>query len=598
MPEKYQVTGNEYLSVPTLRESDAAVEGITFLHMGAKGMIGLGGDGKRPLLAPVLTAGERAVPLTGLAWTRDHYWIPGFTMVHGSLRMRGTVFCPLGERAFFYRLEVENLDGNPVTCSAGLEGCWAETLHEVNESKRITGEKTLSDSQWNHCFVIEMRAGFPLFALAPNGDEPMTERHQQRPDGTVDFSLRRTWTLQPGETAAADFIFGIGFEEVSAATAAKEVWRRGYAVLYGETVAWLTARERKIPDLALCRICNTNMFFNFFYASGMTLDTEELVLMTSRSPRYYVSCAYWDRDSLLWSFPSILMADPAYAREILRYVFTRQNRNVGVHSRYIDGTVLEPGFELDELCAPALALERYTAATGDDSLYALPYVREGIHRILKILQTKKHPQEALYETFLQPSDDLCAYPYLTYDNVLVWRMLTDLAARLGDTALERQAEAVREAVLRLCVQEREGKRFFCWSTDLNGHYDVYDEPPGSLQLMPYYGLCDADDPVYRNTVSMIRDEKYPYSFAHKPIAEIGCAHAPHPWVLAVANSLLCGYEVTGRRHLLLTEMDNGVACESVDEVTGECVTGAAFATCAGYLAYAIDTAFGARGTAV
>jgi hypothetical protein len=39
-------------------------------------------------------------------------------------------------------------------------------------------------------------------------------------------------------------------------------------------------------------------------------------------------------------------------------------------------------------------------------------------------------------------------------------------------------------------------------------------------------------------------------------------------------------------------MDNGIACESVHEETGECETGEAFATCAGFLAYALDTAFG------
>ena len=49
-----------------------------------------------------------------------------------------------------------------------------------------------------------MRAGFPLFALAPNGETPMDERHEQRSDGAVLFSLSRTWTLQPVETAAIE----------------------------------------------------------------------------------------------------------------------------------------------------------------------------------------------------------------------------------------------------------------------------------------------------------------------------------------------------------------------------------------------------------
>ena len=34
-------------------------------------------------------------------------------------------------------------------------------------------------------------------------------------------------------------------------------------------------------------------------------------------------------------------------------------------------------------------------------------------------------------------------------------------------------------------------------------------------------------------------------------------------------------------------MDNGMACESVNEDTGECETGEAFATCAGFLSYAL-----------
>ena len=85
------------------------------------------------------------------------------------------------------------------------------------------------------------------------------------------------------------------------------------------------------------------MFFCLFYSTGLTLDTEERVLVTSRSPRYYVSAAYWDRDSLLWSFPTLLDADHELAREALLYAFGRQARNIGTHSRYIDGTVLEPG---------------------------------------------------------------------------------------------------------------------------------------------------------------------------------------------------------------------------------------------------------------
>ena len=592
MKEKYQATGNEYLSLPTLRESDGAVEGLPFLHMGAKGMLELRGLENTPLLRPTVTVDGRETALESLRWERDRCWIPTFCAKAGVCTVTGTVLFPLNERAFFYRLKVRNNGQSPVRCGAGLAGCWAQTLHVVNESKPVGGQTFLLESNWNHHFVMEMRAGLPLFAWAPIFEDAVKECSGQAADGTIEFALDREWELKPCEEAAVDFIFGLGHEEVAASTSAKELMRRGFDQMLKETRAWLARRERQLADKKLKEILNTNMFFSFFFASGRTLDTEEFVLMTSRSPRYYVSCAYWDRDSLLWCFPAILMADREYAREVLKYVFTRQMRNAGIHSRFIDGTVLEPGFELDELCAPLIALEKYVHITGDDAFLRKAYIQDGIWHILRVLSTKKHAELELYETFLQPTDDMHVYPYLTYDNVLVWRVLTDMSKRLSRPDLGERARRMREDILRYFIKERDGKRFFCWSADLNGRYDVYDEPPGSLLLLPYYGFCEPYDPVYVNTSAMIRDPAYRYSFAGKPIAEIGCAHAPHPWVLSIANSLLCGHRETAKEHLLRTPMDNGFACESVHEETGECATGEAFATCAGFLAYALDTAFG------
>ena len=594
MKEKYQVTGNEYLSLPTLRERDGAIEGLTFLHMGAKGMLELKGDKSTPLMCPFVTLDGREEAIEKFSWNREHCWIPSFSSQAGTLKVTGTLLCPLNERAFFYRLKLRNEGHSSVRCGAGLKGLWAQTLHEVNESKPVGGQAFLLKSNWNHHFVMEMRAGLPLFAWAPIFEDAVKEYSEQAEDGSVRFTLKREWNLAPNEEAAVDYIFGLGYEEVAASTSAKELLRRGFDKMLSETRAWLAKRERQIADKKLKEILNTNMFFSFFFASGRTLDSEEFVLMTSRSPRYYVSCAYWDRDSLLWSFPAILMADREYAREILKYVFTKQIRNVGVHSRFIDGTVLEPGFELDELCAPLIALEKYLTSTGDESLLHEVYIQDGIRHILRVLDTKKHPELELYETFLQPTDDTHVYPYLTYDNMLVWRVLTDLSKRLSRPELLTRAECVREAILQHFIKEQDGKRFFCWSADMTGKFDVYDEPPGSLLLLSFYGLCKADDPVYLNTCAMIRDPGYRFSFAGKPIAEIGCAHAPHPWVLSIANSLLCGHKETAKEHLLRTDMDNGIACESVHEETGECTTGEAFATCAGFLAYALNTAFGQK----
>ena len=591
METRYQVTGNEYVSLPAIRESDGAVEGISCLYMSVKGMIEM--TGKDGFIRPFLQCDGAAAALAP-AWQREHCWIPSFFSNRAGIAFRCTYLTPMGERGFGLRLEAKNETPAAHEIRIGVDGSWDETLHTVNESIPLTAGKSVKKSGWNHMFVFQQVPGTPLIAFAPivGDDQPYSHIDQGAAweQHGFAYSIHKTACLQPGEGMRLDVFFGVGYEEVAAAASAKEMLRQGFGALRERTVSWLSAREKRAADAKIETLLNTNLFFAFFFASGRTIDTEELCMMTSRSPRYYVSAAYWDRDSLLWAFPAIVEANPVYARELLLSVFHRQRRNFGVHSRYIDGTVLEPGFELDELCAPVTALERYIEKTQDAAILRCAEIHEALEGILQKLTARKHPTMDLYSTFLQPTDDMHNYPYLTYDNVLVWKALHALSRWLDRPELAEQAEKVREAIRTNCVFEHEGKNIFAWSVDLNGHWDLYDEPPGSLQLLPFYGFCAADDPIWRATVSRIRDESYPLSFAGHPIAEIGCKHAPHPWILSICNSLLSGHREEALRHLQATRMDNGIACESVDEDTGVCTTGAAFATCAGFLAFSLCTA--------
>ena len=594
----YYVTGNEYVSLPTIRETDGAIEGLSFLHMGAKGMIEMCGTLEKPLLKPFLQINQKETQLTNMKWHRLHYWIPAFTATAGDIEVEGLILTPIDERGFGYRLKVRN-HGAGTDIRLGLRGTWAETKHSINESKPVEVKKNLYPSGWNHCHVMDLRPDLSLFAFAPI----YTERPEQCPIRSefektgeeIHFRLELPAAVAPEDCVEACFWFGLGFEEVAAATSAKEMLRQGFDRELEKTCRWLEARERTVGDSGLDETLNVNLFFSYFFGGGKTLDSEEFVLVTSRSPRYYVSAAYWDRDSLLWSFPAILLADPETARQMLHYVFTRQIRNVGIHSRFIDGTLLEPGFELDELCAPVIALFCYVEHTGDTAILQSQWVRDGLEHILKRLKTRRHPDVELYETFLQPTDDLRVYPYLTYDNVLVCCSLRKLAGYFPEYAeLEAEADFVEAAIVHHCIKKKDGKQMFAWSVDLAGNWDVYDEPPGSLLLLPHYGFCSQADPVWQQTVDIIRRKDYPYSFADCPIAEIGCPHAPHPWVLSIANSLLSGKREEARKHLALCKLDNGIACESVDEYTGKSATGDAFATCAGFLAFAIDTAFAGK----
>lgn len=600
---KFLPTGNDFVALPTVRATDAGIDSFNFLHMGFHGLIEMGGDppggqaiggGGRPLLQPFVRVDGREARLEGLVWERLGGWIPSFHVRAGEVEVVGVYLTPVDQRGFVTRLSVKlprSAVPAPHDITVGFDGYWGCTRHTINESKPLEGSRYHYISTWSQGPVLDFRSTASIFALAP-----LLDQGEFAPAGAPErFGVFRPIRLMPGEEVAFTVFWGVGQEEVGAVTAAREMQRTGYPRLLGQTLDWLKARHRATGDAALDRVLNLNLLFNRLYASGRCLDTEEPVSVTSRSPRYYVSAAYWDRDALYWSFPGLLVCDPEYAREVLvSYVFGRQVRNAGIHSRYIDGTVLEPGFELDELVAPLLAVEEYVATTGDRSVLDDAAVTAGCQRILKTLATKKHPSFDLYETFLLPTDDVPVYPYCTYDNVLVWKAL-GAAARLGlggegaSDALAAQAERVRQAIWAHCVKEGQ----FAWEVDLQGHYRFYDEPPGSLQLLPVHGFCAWDDPTYQNTLRHIRSEEYHHSFAGCAFAELGCSHAEHPWVLSAANSLLLPFQREQARDLILrAPMDDGIACESIDENTGECRTGAAFATCAGRLAASIWAAFG------
>jgi len=595
MSEQFIPTGNERISIPKLDMGDGAIHDFTFLHMVWKGLIDVRGNENAPLMKPFIAQGGEEIPYEIVGWRREGYWIPVFNARADLFGIKGIIMAPVEERGFVYRLEVKNTSDMDQIVELGLSGCWGETYHCINEDKVIDAQKYAYISGWNDNLIFDLRCGVGLFSFAPMTSHP-AETVYYAVNKDIHYRISCRITIPAGEERCVDFYWGIGFEEVASATSAKEMLRKGFERLYDDTLEWLKKRSHHFREDKISELYNVNLFFNFFFATGITLDTEELVLVTSRSPRYYVSAAYWDRDSLLWSFPAILQSDAEYARDMLDYVFTRQIKNVGIHSRYIDGTVLEPGFELDELCAPVIALYNYIRVSNDKDYLTEPHVMKGIRRILNVLRSKKHPEIDLYETFLQPTDDMHVYKYITYDNVLVWLVFNHIAELYRDvfppcelTALRENARKVREAIQTHCVKLHEGRRIFAWSVDLEGNYDVYDEPPGSLQLLAHLGFCDRSDEVFLNTVDIIRDKNYPYSFADSNFPETGCPHAPHPWVLSIANSLLYGRVDHCLDILRRIKMDNLIACESVDENTGECVTGAAFATCAGFLAYTMRT---------
>jgi len=128
-------------------------------------------------------------------------------------------------------------------------------------------------------------------------------------------------------------------------------------------------------------------------------------------------------------------------------------------------------------------------------------------------------------------------------------------------------------------------KMFAGAVDLHGNHVLFDEPPGSLVVLPYYGFCDADDPVYRHTAEWVQSRENPYYREHRSMPMPSCIHAPYAWPMSPVNQILAQPRSQKAAAALLAQLplDSGLACESVDPETGIVKTGRMMASFAGWL---------------
>ena len=580
-------TGNEFISLDNINCKDASIKNLALLHMESKGLLDFRG-GKDGLFNFEIYSGGKKININNIKWDLINYWIPKATIESENEIIEITILTPLNHKGFAYNISIENKTRNNRSYEVIFKGSLESLYHCVNEEQYFNGTIGSFYSSWNDGPVISISNGFPQVALSPFVSEETVWEYTKTPP--ITYFSKSKLDLSEKDKKDISIFWGVGYESVSSITAAKDMKRHTFSFLLEEMKTYLLSIIKETKNSDFNNLLNRNLLYTLFYSTGITVDSEERVIITSRSPKYYVSAAYWDRDSLLWAFPAIVNADKKVAKEIIEYITTKQSRNIGIHSRFIDGTVLEPGFELDELCSFIIALDYYIEKTKDKNILKDFKTINLINRILDILETKKSKSLKLYETFLQPTDDMRVYPYLTYNNVLVWKLFKILEKWNFNDSKElfiNKAEEVYYAINKNCIKTIEGKTQFIWSIDENGNWDIYDEPPGSLILLPTFDFISKENEIYKNTVNTILDESYEFSFKNTPFGAIGCPHAPHPWILSLANSIRVFHDDESLNKLLKAKMDNGIACESIDEYTGEVTTGHSFATCAGYLSFTL-----------
>lgn len=601
-PHDVVPTGNEWLSIPDIRAADGALTSFNVLSKAYRGLLQMRGPAGEPLLRPVIVADGGEVALTGLDWGVIADWIPVARATIDGLAVELVVCAPLGSRAALVRLRLVNRRAVPVRLGLGFDAAWGTIERITYQPVELEGKRRLAPGLWvDDATTFAYRTDDTRFAWslvhpdldAELDETPEVQRARLRGEETV---------VAAGATAEALVVLSPGLEEMSAPHNGKALVERidrlGSDGVIAATAARLAASARTTGRADLDLLMNRNALFTRFFAWGRTIDGEETVGVTSRSPRYYVSAAYWDRDSMIWSFPGLLRFDPASAREALGHALGTQLANTGIHSRFIDGVVLEDGFQLDQAAAPVLALADYLATTGDTAF--VERHRDAVDHLAALLASVRDATTGLYTSWQDAQDEYRRHPFLTTANVLVWKALAGLAALhrvLGREAAAAEAEAeagrLRAAILRHLVIDRDGRRMFAAGWDGAGDHLVEDIPPGSLFRLPALGFVAEDDPVFVATSEWLRSAAHVHGNHGAAWGLPGSYRLPFTTAWVIADLLrLSSLRETALRLLLGSTWDGGIVTEGIDPATGRMDRdGRAFATAAGYVAAAICDVF-------
>ncbi len=322
-----------------------------------------------------------------------------------------------------------------------------------------------------------------------------------------------------------------------------------------------------------------NALLSIFLSNSKCIDTSGNCILASKSPYYYVSAGYWARDFVFWVLPVLEKIDPYRAKELIAEILTKYWTNKGVHALYLDGRILYNGFELDQLAYHFLVLSRSVKYGIISSQKAVNLSRE----LTLLLENFKSDRFQLYRTDLNSSDDPVEYPYVTYSNVALWYSIRYFSESIDNQNREdllAVAEEIKRDVNSCMVKEG----MYVYSNDLKEHYNFYDDPTGSLLLLPYLGFIRRSDIVFKKTAKWISSNKNEYYISGK-YGGVGNMHVKHPWLHSFYSMMLSSLSNSSLLEQL--PMNYGLACETIDENNGECLTGIHFPGSSGMYVQAI-----------
>ncbi|HJC58272.1 MAG TPA: glycoside hydrolase family 125 protein [Candidatus Eisenbergiella intestinipullorum] len=336
---------------------------------------------------------------------------------------------------------------------------------------------------------------------------------------------------------------------------------------------------RRIPDRELAELYRN--CFRCTWETTLSLEEGEKTYIITGDIE-----AMWLRDSSMQVLPYLRYLEDETVKRVFRGLIRKQaeliltdpyanafNKKGDFSCFKKDHTEMGPfiwerKYEVDSLAFPIFLLEAYYGKSGDRSVLT-EQVISALETVLAVWKKEQHhgtesdysferDSELITETLqnggkgtpvgytgmtwsgFRPSDDACRFHYLIPSNMLAVSVLRRLAklpvpeemkARAAGLA-EQIAEGIRTYGI---TQGPSGETIYAYETDGLGHDNRMDDANlPSLLGAPWYGFCEAEDPLYLRTRKFLLSGQNPCYFQGKYAAGIGSPHTPDGYVWHIA----------------------------------------------------------------
>jgi hypothetical protein len=603
---RWEFTGNHFLAIPWIGTADGAIHGLNVLHRGTASLLSWTGartpdPGAPPLLRLVVVRDGRDATPAELKWERLDRWIPRWRGRAGDVRLTVTIctpggFDPLAPGGVVV-VRAESTGGGPVTIR--LEGEWAWTLRTAastkpalaaNRARRVGPAIVLEaggDVPMGAGLAIQAVNGRGRASLSTEGTEEWIAPNGERIGFRVEIDL-------PKGKGTASFVMGVAPDGDGALSVARRLARIGPEELVRRARLDLASLNRATDEVTARDVVARNLVFHHYWAAARAIDDDRLYPVMSRSPEHGECAVFGETETLAWSLPAYALTDPLVARELLLRVLEVYSDRPGNMRRYVEGGILDAGYSVARAAEHGLAIERYIDITRDDAFADEPLVQQILRELDEGLYARLHPEIFLAATDSLPGGEPADYPYCAWDNALLWRLarVIDRFLRVapgGPKPRFARADAELEAAFwQKFTTEVEGLSVIAYSIDLRGSAAIYDDPAGTLRLLPFIGLCGADDPIWTNTMELLHSAAYPLHLRRGPHPGFADRNRPGDATFSVlCSDLLCPWRAKALETLRTLRLPGGVACTSWNPETGEVSAGPYAAALAGYLVWAV-----------